>query len=86
MNFTKWVAKDQQEFINKRKNPKRLQREVKKETKSKGIGTKVQIAIKQQYEENKIERKQRSKEQKEKDEERIFEIKKKKRLEKHKGH
>ena len=34
----------------KKQNPKRLQREIKKEVKQKGIGTKAQIAIKEQYE------------------------------------
>lgn len=66
-------------------NPKRMQREVKKQTKSMGIGTKSQQALSLQREEMKIERKQISKEQKEAEKERLFELKQQKRKEKHKG-
>lgn len=41
----------------KRKNPKRVQRDVKKQLSNVGIGTKSQQALKSQYEENKSERK-----------------------------
>ena len=70
----------------KKENPKRIQRMIHKELRNKGIGTKAQIALKAQYEENKIVRKKRSKEEKEKEEQRLFQIKKNKRKEKHKGH
>lgn len=70
----------------KKKNPKRVQRNIQKEVKNKGIGTKAQIALKAQHEENKIERKKRSKQEKERELQRLFEIKQKKRKEKHKGH
>ena len=86
MNFKKWEVNEEKYSVKRRINPKRIQREIKKETESKGIGTKAQIVIKQQHEENKIERKKRSREEKEKEQRRMFEIKKSKRKEKHKGH
>lgn len=70
----------------KKENPKRVQRMIRKETQNKGIGTKAQIALKAQHEENKLEHKKKSKEQKELEEKRLYEIKKNKRKEKHKGH
>ena len=69
-----------------KKNPKRLQREAKKQMLDTGIGTKSQVALKLQQEKNKQERKVRSKEQKEAEKQRMFELKQQKRLEKHKGH
>ena len=69
-----------------KKNPKRLQREAKKQMLNTGIGTKSQVALKLQQEKNKQERKVRSKEQKEAEKQRMFELKQQKRLEKHKGH
>lgn len=72
--------------IVKKENPKRVQRMIHKEVQKKGIGTKAQIALKAQHEENKVERKKRSKEEKENMQQRLFEIKKNKRKEKHKGH
>lgn len=70
----------------KKKNPKRVFREIKKEAKNKGIGTKAQNAIKEQYEENKAERKKARKARKEENEQRLFELKQQKRKEKHRGH
>ena len=70
----------------KPKNPKRLQREARKQTLNTGIGTKSQQALKQQQEENKLERKTISRALKEKEKERKFELKQVKRKEKHKGH
>ena len=63
-----------------------MQRNIKKQLKNKEIGTKAQIAIKKQHEENKIERKKTNKEKREIEEMRKFELKKKKRKEKHRGH
>lgn len=68
------------------KNPKRQIREARKQTKSTGIGTKSQQALKQQQEENKLERKTINRALKEKEKERKFELKQVKRKEKHKGH
>ena len=69
-----------------KKNPKRAQREAKKQTLETGIGTKSQQALKLQQEKNKQERKVRSREQREAENQRLFELKQKKKREKHKGH
>ena len=69
-----------------KKNPKRLQRDAKKTVLEKGIGTKSQQALKLQQEENKMERKVKSREQKEAEALRLFELKQQKKKEKHKGH
>ncbi|MCT4621304.1 MAG: YjdF family protein [Marinisporobacter sp.] len=70
----------------KKINPKRLQRKIREETKNKGIGTKAQMAIKLQHEENKLARKKKSKEKKEEEQRRKFELRQQKKKEKHKGH
>ena len=69
-----------------KRNPKRLQRDAKKMVLEKGIGTKSQQAIKLLQEQNKLERKVKSREQKEAEELRLFELKQQKKKEKHKGH
>ena len=69
-----------------RKNPKRMQREVKKQTKEKGVGTKAQQALAALREEQKTERKVRSKAEKLAETERRFQLRQAKRLKKHKGH
>ena len=69
-----------------KRSPKRLQREAKKQMLEIGIGTKSQQALKLQQEQNKQERKVRSREKKEADELRLFELKQQKKREKHKGH
>nr|DAG20312.1 MAG TPA: Protein of unknown function (DUF2992) [Bacteriophage sp.] len=67
-------------------NPKRMQREAKRQTIETGIGTKSQQALKLQQEQNKQERKERSRKKKEAEEQRMFELKQQKKREKHKGH
>ena len=69
-----------------KRNPKRMQREAKKQMQETGIGTKSQQALKLQQEQNKQEREVRSREKKEADELRMFELKQQKKREKHKGH
>lgn len=69
-----------------KKNPKRLLREAKKHTLETGMGTKSQQALKLQHEQNKLERKVISREQKEVEAFRQFELKQEKKREKHKGH
>ena len=69
-----------------KRNPKRRQRDVKKQIQETGIGTKSQQALKLQQEQNKQERKVKKREQKEADEQRMFELKQQKKREKHKGH
>lgn len=86
LNFSLPVLSDDFKLPAKKPNPKRLQRSIRKEVNVKGIGTKAQIAIQLQHEQSKIVRKQKSKEQKEQEEQRKFELRKKKKLEKHKGH
>lgn len=69
-----------------KRNLKRMQREAKKQMQETGIGTKSQQALKLQQEQNKQERKVRSREKKEADELRMFELKQQKKREKHMGH
>ena len=69
-----------------KENPKRTQRDAKKQTLENGIGTKSQQALKLQQEQNKLVRKERSKQNREAESERLFEMKQQKKKEKHKGH
>ena len=68
------------------KNPKRMQRDAKRQMLEKGIGTKAQQALKLQQEQNKQERKVKSRQQKEAEEQRMFELKQQKKRSKHRGH
>ena len=67
------------------RNPKRVQREVRKQVQNTGIGTKSQQALKLQQEQLKTERKIVSREQRETEKQRQFELERQKRKEKHKG-
>lgn len=67
-------------------NPKRMQREIKKQMTDIGVGTKSQQALKLQYEQFKTECKKKSREQKQEEKDRLFELKQLKKREKHKGH
>lgn len=67
-------------------NPKRTQREARKQTMQAGTGTKSQQALQLQREEMKTERRQISREQKEAEKQRQFSLKQRKRKEKHRGH
>ena len=67
-------------------SPKRRQRNAKKQLENSGIGKKAQQALKKQQEENKIQRKKISREQREEEARRQFELRQEKRKEKHKGH
>ena len=69
-----------------KKNPKRAQRDAKKQILETGIGTKSQQALKLQQEQSKQERKVRSREQRDAESQRMFELKQMKKREKHKGH
>ena len=66
-------------------NPKRIQRDVKKQLRDTGIGTKSQQALKLQQEQCKQERKVKSREQKLAEAQRMFELKQQKKKEKHRG-
>ncbi|MCX8131994.1 MAG: YjdF family protein [Clostridia bacterium] len=70
----------------KRINPKRLQRKVRKETSISGIGTKAQQAIKLEQESRKSENKKASKQKREEMEQLKFEKRQEKKKEKKKGH
>lgn len=70
----------------KRKNPKRLQREIHQQTGKMGIGTKAQQALAALREQQRAERKVRTKEEKLAEEERRFRQRQEKHREKHRGH
>jgi hypothetical protein len=63
-----------------------MQRDVKKQMQRAGVGTKSQQALQLQREQFKVERKQKSHEQKLAEAERLFELKQQKKKEKHRGH
>lgn len=75
-----------EKFADKRINPKRMQREIKRTLAAEGIGTKAQQALKLQQEQGKQARKVRSREQREEEKEQRFELRQQKRKEKHRGH
>lgn len=66
-------------------NPKRRQRNAKKQLERTGVGTKSQQALQMQLEQNKQERKLKSREQKLAEERRLFALKQQKKKEKHRG-
>ena len=66
-------------------NPKRRQRNARKQLERTGIGTKSQQALQMQLEKNKQERKVKNREQKLAEEERLFALKQQKKKEKHRG-
>lgn len=70
----------------RRINPKRLQKLAKKQVSEVGIGTKAQQALKLQQEEGKLQRKKSSREQREAEKQKQFELRQKKCHEKHRGH
>ena len=74
------------EIKKKSDNPKRRQRNARKQLENTGIGTKSQQALQKQYEENKTERKRTTRERREAEKQRQFELKQQKRKEKHIGH
>lgn len=66
-------------------NPKKRQRDVAKQLRNTGIGTKSQQALKLQQEQNKQERKVKSREWKMAEAKRMFELKQQKKKKKHRG-
>ena len=66
-------------------NPKRRQRNARKQLQHTGVGTKSQQALQMQLEQNKQERKVKSRNQKLAEKERLFELKQQKKKEKHRG-
>ena len=67
------------------KNPKRIQRQARKQSAQSGIGTKSQQALQQQREENKLIRKAISRRKREAEKQRQYDLKQQKRKEEHKG-
>ena len=67
-------------------NPKRRQRNARKQLQNSGIGTKSQQALQKQREEMKTERRQKHRERREEEKQRKFQLKQQKRKEKHRGH
>lgn len=84
LRFSPPVTADGREA--KRINPKRQQREIKKQLCATGVGTKAQQAMKLQHEEGKIARRKKSRRQREAEKERKFALKQEKKKEKHRGH
>ncbi len=82
LRFSPAVATDVKEAS---RNPKRVQREVRKQVQNTGIGTKSQQALKLQQEQLKTERKTMSRERQEAEKQRQFELRQQKRKEKHRG-
>lgn len=70
----------------RRCNPKRIQREIRSQLNHTGIGTKAQQALQLQREQNRLERKTISREQREAEKERQFALRQQKKREKHRGH
>lgn len=67
------------------RNPKKRKRDVAKQLRNTGIGTKSQQALKLQQEQNKQERKAKSREWKTAEAKRMLELKQQKKKEKHRG-
>lgn len=67
-------------------NPKRRQRDARKQLHTSGVGTKSQQALQMQREKMKTERKQIGKEQREAEKQRQFDLKQQKRKAKRRGH
>lgn len=71
--------------VQRKINPKRLQKQIRKATEEKGVGTKAQQALKLQQEQNKTERKILTRERREAEVQRRFALRQQKRKEKHRG-
>lgn len=67
-------------------SPKRAQREARDQMQTHGTGTKAQQALKLLQEQNKADRRSRSREQRDFEEQRRFNLRQQKRKEKHRGH
>ena len=82
LKFSPAVATDVKEAG---RNPKRVQREVRKQVQNTGIGTKSQQALKLQQEQLKIEHRTVAHKRRETQKQQQFELKQQKKKEKHKG-
>lgn len=77
---------DADDYAEAKINPKRMQRAIKKQLDSHGVGTKSQQALKLQQEESKQARKKESREEREVERQHQFELRQQKRKNKHRGH
>lgn len=84
LKFSPPIKADQ--VAERKRNPKRMQREIQNKIREPGIGTKAQQALKLQHEQNKLERKSMSREQREAEKERQYALRQQKKREKHRGH
>jgi len=76
---------DVEKTIVKKINPKRVLRQINRQLSQKGIGSKAQQALKLQQEDGKKERRQTTKEIRQAEEKRMFDLKQQQKKEKHKG-
>lgn len=83
LNFS---AKYQGKAGNKIKNPKRMQRVIKKQSQTLQTGTKSMQALKKQYEQVKLQKKELNKQCQAAKKEHLFTLKQQKRKAKHRGH
>lgn len=81
----RFSADEAVEVKREKANPKRVQREARKQSKQIGISSKSQMALQQQREEMKLERRVESKQQRELEKKRKFQLKQEKRKQKHRG-
>ncbi|MFN8373915.1 MAG: YjdF family protein [Anaerolineae bacterium] len=72
--------------VQKAVNPKRVQREIRREIAQQGISTKAQEAMRLQIESNKAQRKQTSRAEREAERERQYQLSREKARQKHRGH
>ena len=71
--------------IERKINPKRMQRKIHSQLQEKGVGTKAQQALQLQHKQCKLERKTKSRAQKEAEKERQFALRQEKKKAKHRG-
>lgn len=83
LRFSQAVDCDGKEAV--KINPKRVQRNIKKQVQNIEIGTKSQNALKLQHDENKLQRKIHTKEERMLEKKKQFELKQQKKKEKHRG-
>lgn len=84
LRFSPPVRADARQSI--KTNPKRMQREIKKQLERPGVGTKAQQAMKLQQAEGKEARKNNTRLEREREKERQFELRREKKKQKRKGH
>ena len=78
-------AVEAQGWAARQSNPKRRQREIRRQLQSSGVGTKAQQALSLQREQNKCQRKAGSRAQRQEEEARRYALRQQKKKEKHRG-